>query len=77
MVKGCHRYGGEITPQWVIMYFDRKEMARFPTMAEWKTPLYMLVDLVVTKPEEEAVFPMDLTVKNVSVYQPLQPYKDQ
>ena len=76
VVKGFHRYGGEITPQWVIMYFDGKELARFPTMEEWKTPLYMLVDLVITKPEEEAVFPMDLTVKNVSAYLPLQPYKN-
>ena len=47
VVKGFHCYGGEITPQWVIMYFDRKEQARFPTMEEWKTPLYMLVDLVI------------------------------
>ena len=77
VVKGFHCYGGEVTPQWVIMYFDRKELARFPTMEEWKTPLYMLVDLVITKSEEEAVFPMDLTVKNVSAYQPLQPYKGQ
>lgn len=77
VVKGFHSYGGEITPQWVIMYFDRKEQARFPTMEEWKTPLYMLVDLVITKSEEEAVFPIDLTVKNVSAYQPIQPYKGQ
>jgi beta-glucanase (GH16 family) len=77
VVKGFHCYGGEITPQRVIMYFDRKEQARFPTMEEWKTPLYMLVDLVITKPEEEAVFPMDLTVKNISAYQPRKPYKGQ
>jgi hypothetical protein len=70
VVKGFHCYGGEITPQWVIMYFDRKEVARFPTMVEWKTPLYMLVDLVITRPEEEAVFPMDLIVKNIAAYQP-------
>jgi hypothetical protein len=31
-VKGFHAYGGEITPQWVIIYFDRKELGRFPTM---------------------------------------------
>ena len=77
VVRGFHRYGGEITPQWVLMYFDRQEVARFPTMEEWKTPLYMLVDLVITKPEEEAAFPMDLTVKNVSAYQPAQPYEGQ
>lgn len=74
VVKGFHCYGGEVTPRWVIMYFDRKEVARFPTMEEWKTPLYMLVDVVITKPEEEAVFPMDLIVKNIAAYQPLRPY---
>ena len=46
-------------------------------MEEWKTPLYVLVNLVITKPEEEAVFPMDLTVKNISAYQPMKPYKGQ
>ena len=74
VVQGFHRYGGEITPEWVIMYFDRKEVARFPTMEEWKTPLYMLVDLVITKPEEEAVLPIDMIVKEVSAYQPIEPY---
>ena len=44
VVKGFHSYGGEITPEWVIIYFDRKELGRFPMVDEWKTPLYMLVD---------------------------------
>lgn len=77
VVRGFHSYGCEITPQWVIMYFDRKEVARFPMMEEWKTPLYMLVDLVITKPESEAVFPMDLVVRNVSAYQRIKPYEGQ
>ncbi len=77
VVDGFHSYGGEITPQWVIMYFDRKELGRFPTVDEYKTPLYMLVDLIITKPEEEAVFPMDMIVKNVSAFQPLTPYPGQ
>lgn len=74
VVQGFHSYGGEITPQWVIMYFDRKELARFPMVDEFKTPLYMLVDIVRNK--EEGVSPMDLTVKNVSAYLPLTPYKE-
>ena len=76
VVKGFHSYGGEITPQWVIMYFDRKELGRFPTMAEWKTPLYMLVSSDIRKIKaEKAALPMDLVVKNVSAYLPLKPYE--
>lgn len=76
VVSGFHTYGGEITPQWVIMYFDRKELGRFPTMPEWKTPLYMLVssDVRKIKPEKVAL-PMDLIIKNVSAYQPLEAYE--
>ena len=75
VVRGFHVYGGEVTPEWVIMYFDRKELGRFPTMPEWKTPLYLLLDVIVNKREEDrAAFPMDMIVKNVSAYQPTQPY---
>lgn len=75
VVRGFHVYGGEITPEWFIIYFDRKELGRFPTMPEWKTPLYLLLDVIVNKVEEEkAVFPMDMTVKDVSAYLPLHPY---
>lgn len=77
VVRGFHAYGGEVTPEWVIICFDRKELGRFPTMPEWKTPLYLLLDVIVNKIEEDkAVFPMDMTVRNVSAYQPLQPYAD-
>ncbi|HBC88381.1 MAG TPA: hypothetical protein DCZ94_15640 [Lentisphaeria bacterium] len=78
VVKGFHSYGGEITPEWVIMYFDRKELGRFPTVPEFKTPLFMLVssDTRHVKPEQ-TVLPIDMTVKNVSAYLPIQPYKDQ
>jgi hypothetical protein len=59
------------------MYFDRTELGRFPTMEEWKTPVYMLLDLVVNEQEEaKAVFPMDMVVKNVSAYLPQIPYPE-
>jgi hypothetical protein len=77
-VQGFHTYGGEVTPEWVVMYFDRKEVGRFPTMPEWKTPLYLLLDVVMNPREKDkAVFPMDLIVKNVSAYQPVEPYPSQ
>ena len=77
-VPGFHAYGGEVTPEWVIMYFDRKEVGRFPTMPEWKTPLYLLLDVVVnTREKDKAVFPMAMLVRNVSAYQPVEPYPGQ
>lgn len=76
-VRGFHTYGGEITPQWTIMYFDRKELGRFPTMEESKTPLYLLLTVVVTKQgEANGTFPMDMIVKNVSAYTPRTPYPE-
>jgi beta-glucanase (GH16 family) len=76
VVKGFHTYGGEITPEWVIMYFDHKELARFPTVVEFKTPLYMLVtnDTRKIKPEEEPSAPLDMIVKHIAVYQLITPY---
>lgn len=78
VVTGFHSYGGEITPQYVIIYFDRKELGRFPMVDEWKTPLYMLVDMDPSriKPEQSSL-PMDMIVRNVSAYQPLKPYEGQ
>ncbi|HEY9247762.1 MAG TPA: hypothetical protein VIO38_01455, partial [Rariglobus sp.] len=32
---------------WVIFYFDRKELSRFPTIPEYRTPLFMLVNLAI------------------------------
>ncbi len=77
-VKGFHQYGGEITPEWVIMYFDRKEVARFPTMEEWKTPIYLLLDVILhAKGEANAELPIDMIVKNVSAYQRIEPYEEE
>lgn len=77
VVKGFHAYGCEVTPEWVIMYFDRKEVARFSTQEEFKTPLYMLLTAVVNNGDKEPVFPMDMVVKNVSAYLPAEPYAGQ
>ena len=77
-VKGFHQYGGEITPEWVIMYFDRNEVARFPTMEEWKTPVYLLLDVIIRKEAEaKARLPIDMIVKNVSAYQRIEPYEEE
>lgn len=47
-----HTYGAEISPEWVIFYYDRKEVGRVPTLPEFKQPLYMLVDLARYKSKE-------------------------
>jgi beta-glucanase (GH16 family) len=42
-----HTYGVLITPRWVTFYFDRKETWKFPTLEEYKVPMYMIVDLAM------------------------------
>jgi beta-glucanase (GH16 family) len=75
VVQRFHSYGGEVTPEWVIIYFDRKEVCRIAMVEEHKTPLYMLVTLAVQK--KDAVLPLDMIVKNVSAYLPEKPYQGQ
>lgn len=80
VVQGFHHYGGEITPEWVIMYFDRKELGRFPMVEEWRTPLYLLLDSDpshVAKNPENVTLPLDMIIRNVSAYTPVKPYQGQ
>ena len=42
-----HRYGCMVTPNWIIIYLDGKELSRFPTYPEAKLPLYMRVTLAM------------------------------
>jgi beta-glucanase (GH16 family) len=68
-LKGPHIYGGELTPEWVIMYFDRREIGRFKMLPEWKTPLYMLVDLAIfPKEAKDAASPKEMVVDYVAAY---------
>ncbi len=46
-----HTYGGMVTPEWMIAYMDGKEIGRMRTGDEFKTPLYMILDLAML-PEE-------------------------
>lgn len=68
-LEGFHSYGAEITPEWVITYFDRREVARFRTLPEYKTPLYMVVDLAIFKDEADvATSPKEMVVDSVTAY---------
>ena len=42
-----HRYGCLVTPHWITIYLDGKELSRFPTFPEAKLPLYMRVTLAM------------------------------
>ena len=54
----------------MIIYLDRKELERFPTVPEFRTPLYMVIDLAILEKEAaQAVSPMDMVIKNVTAYQ--------
>ena len=64
-----HTHGALINEQWVIMYVDRKEVARFPTLEEFKTPLYPLVSLTLYEQDlSKAVPPIDMLVDYVRIY---------
>jgi beta-glucanase (GH16 family) len=66
-----HTYGAMITSQFVIMYLDGKEVARFPTLDEYKLALYPLIDLTLYEQDAaKAVSPFDLQVDYVRVYAP-------
>jgi beta-glucanase (GH16 family) len=70
MSTGFHRYGAMITPIWVIFYFDGEELSRFPTLEQYKTPLYVLVDLaMVNRPSlQKAESPSDMLIDYIRVY---------
>jgi len=42
-----HRYGCLVTPKWIVIYLDRKEVSRFPTFDDAKRPLFMRLTLAM------------------------------
>lgn len=69
MTEAFHTYGVLVTPKWVIVYFDRKELTRFPTQPEQRTPLYALVTLLINPAFlKETEPPVDMYVDYVRVY---------
>ncbi len=69
-----HTYGAKITPQSVIIYLDQKEVARFPTLDEYKAALYPLISLTLYEQDApKAVSPIELQVDYVKIYSPKVP----
>jgi beta-glucanase (GH16 family) len=64
-----HRYGCLVTPDWITIYLDGKELSRFPTFPEAKLPLYMRVTLAMQdKFVAKASSPTRLRVDYVRAY---------
>ncbi|HJR65142.1 MAG TPA: glycoside hydrolase family 16 protein, partial [Gemmatimonadaceae bacterium] len=64
-----HRYGCMVTPDWIIIYLDGKELSRFPTYPEAKLPLYMRITLAMQDSfVAKATSPTRLWVDRVRAY---------
>lgn len=72
-----HTHGALISDDWIVVYLDRVELARFPMMDAFRTPLYPQLTLSVARDRNtklvapEAQSPMDLLVDYVRVYAPV------
>jgi beta-glucanase (GH16 family) len=64
-----HTYGAMITKDWIIDYFDGKELSRFPMNDFFRTPLYMVVTLAMNPSEPtQASGTYDMVVDYVHAY---------
>ena len=69
MSSAYHRYGAMLTPDWVIIYYDGRELSRFPMLPQYRTPFYMLVDMAMhEKGLAQATSPSTLMVDYVRAY---------
>ena len=69
MSSAFHRYGVMLTPEWLITYYDGQELSRFPMQPQWRTPVYMLVDLdMQEKNLKAATSPSVMLVDYVRAY---------
>jgi beta-glucanase (GH16 family) len=65
-----HLYGGEVGPEWVTIYYERREVGRFPTLAEFRHPLFILADLALhDKDPRRTDDPADMQIDYIRVWQ--------
>jgi beta-glucanase (GH16 family) len=65
-----HTHGVLLTPESIIVYFDRVEQKRFPMLREFAVQMFMLVSLQGLDQEfQQAVGPINMYVDYVRVYQ--------
>lgn len=65
-----HLYGGEIGPEWVTIYYERREVGRFPTLAEFRHPLFILANLALHGEDPRTTDePADMQIDYIRVWQ--------
>ncbi|MBN2762304.1 MAG: hypothetical protein JXR41_04370, partial [Bacteroidales bacterium] len=75
-LEGFHTYGLAMTKDWIIFYFDRKEIMRHPMFPEYHRPWFILVDNAINKDETQIKYGnpsaegvKELVIDYVAVYQ--------
>ena len=64
-----HRYGCLVTPKWIVIYLDRKEVSRFPTFDDARRRLFMRLTLAMQDAfVAQATSPTHLWVDYVRAY---------
>jgi hypothetical protein len=65
-----HLYGGEIGPEWVTIYYQRRELGRLPTLAEFRHRLFILADLALYGEDPRTTDePADMQIDYIRVWQ--------
>jgi beta-glucanase (GH16 family) len=65
-----HLYGGEIGPESVTIYYERQELGRFPTLPEFRHPLFILADLALHGEDPRRTNePADMQIDYIRVWQ--------
>jgi beta-glucanase (GH16 family) len=65
-----HLYGGEVGPEWVTIYYERREIGRFPPLTEFCHPLFVLADLGLHKEDPRTIDdPADMEIDYIRVWQ--------
>ncbi len=66
---GWHRHGIMVTPDWIVIYMDGRELRRVPTPPQFKVPLFILVsNQLISRQAPRAVSPIDFKVDYVRVW---------
>lgn len=73
VTASVHAYGVLLDDRWIIIYIDRKAVARFPMIDLFRCEWYPQVTLGVKAPQDptdaaQALDPMDLLVESVTVW---------
>ncbi len=70
LYEGFHRYGADVEPDWITVYFDRKPTWRVATPPEHDKKLLILVDLALGSgwPIDRTPNPSVMEVRGIGVY---------